>query len=225
MVDEGEISLFESTLDEGFEDVPTTLKTVFGRLDDYLQERQSMPDINNPVLEEESFTRNWTEDQYHNFRNTINKYREWIDDAFDELDRTESIRKWRKLFGEDFAPDVVLKANAMAVNDDFQFANPNLLLKEMKIGIENGEVDTNKLLELIHLGIQKQADWEEIQSMAQSSYDLAENDADKDVAKINFYQIYRHRGITLSPKVIADIEATMSKNCLLYTSPSPRDRG
>lgn len=212
MVDEGEISLFESTLDEGFEDVPTTLKTVIGRLDDYLQERQSMPDIKNPVLEEESFTRNWTEDHYQNFRNTIHKYREWIDDAFDELDRNESIRKWRKLFGEGFAPDVILKANAMATSDDFEFGKPNLLLKEMKFDADNGEVDTNKLLELIHLGIQKQVDWEEIKSIAQSSYDLAHNDADKDVAKINFYQIYRHRGFTLSQKVVEDIKSTMSKN-------------
>lgn len=215
MIDEEEIPIFESTLRDGFEDVPTTFKTVFGRLDDYLQERPIMPDIKNPVLEEESFTRNWTEDQYQNFRNTIHMYRGWIDDAYDETDRTESIRKWRKLFGEGFAPDVILevsKANMMATNDDFEFGKPNLLLKEMKAEAEAGVVDTNKLLELIHLGIQGKVNWEEVKSLAQSSYGLANNNADKDVAKINFYQIYRHRGFTLSQKVVEDIEATMSKN-------------
>jgi len=214
-IDEDEIELFETTLGEGFEDVPTTLKTVFTRLDDYLQERPTMPDIKNPVLEEERFTQNWTQDQYRNFRNTIQRYREWTDDAYDELDRTESIKKWRKLFGDGFAPDVILevsKANMMATSGDFEFGKPNSLLKEMKVEADDGVVDTDKLLELIHLGIHGKVDWEEVKSLAQSSYDLAYDDANKDVAKINFYQIYRHRGFTLSQKVVEDIEATMSKN-------------
>ena len=41
--------------------------------------------------------------QYSNFRSKINLYRGWIDDAYDETDREESIGKWQRVFGEDFA--------------------------------------------------------------------------------------------------------------------------
>lgn len=109
MIDDDEVPYLESTIDEGFEDVPTALKTIIGRLDDYLQSKPDMPDILNPALDDESFTRNWNPDQYTNFRNQIHRYREWVDDAYGEANRNESIRKWRRLFGEDFAQDVTLE--------------------------------------------------------------------------------------------------------------------
>lgn len=91
-----------------FTDVPTTLKTVINRLDDWLQARATLPRIENPSLPGESFTRNWTEGQYQNFRNRINQYRKWIDDAYLEAERDASIRKWRRLFGDDFAKGEVV---------------------------------------------------------------------------------------------------------------------
>ncbi len=39
-----------------------------------------------------------------NFRKTMHRYRGWIDDAYDEADRKESIRKWRRVFGDDSQP-------------------------------------------------------------------------------------------------------------------------
>ena len=94
--------------DEAYTDVPTTLKLVISNLDDYLQANPTMPDIRNPALGQESFTRNWTEAQYLNFRKFIHKYREWVDDAYDEPNKSESIRKWRRIFGDGFAKDEVL---------------------------------------------------------------------------------------------------------------------
>lgn len=92
-----------------FVDTPTTLKTVFGRMDEWLQANPYKPVVANPYLPTENFADNWTDTQYSNFRAVINRYRGWIDDAFDESDRYESIAKWRRVFGDEFAAEVVLE--------------------------------------------------------------------------------------------------------------------
>jgi len=61
-------------------------------------------------LASENFADAWaTEEQYTNFRGKIHTYREWIDDAYNEQDRSESIAKWRRVFGEDFASGVSIE--------------------------------------------------------------------------------------------------------------------
>lgn len=94
---------------KSFEDVPTALKTIIGRLDDWLQANPMRPVVSNPVLQPEVFSDLWDDDQYTNFRDKINTYRNWIDDAFAEPDRDESIGKWRRVFGEDFAKSVTIE--------------------------------------------------------------------------------------------------------------------
>ncbi|KVU74716.1 hypothetical protein WK73_15135 [Burkholderia ubonensis] len=86
-----------------FADTPTCLKTVVGRLDDWLQQHHSVPVICNPVLPSEIQSRVWDQTQYSNFRDKINLYRGWIDDAYNEADRDESIGKWQRVFGDEFA--------------------------------------------------------------------------------------------------------------------------
>lgn len=93
----------DNFLSSPFSDVPTTLKVLIGELDDWLQARPVMPTISNPVLHEENFNRHWNQDKYKNFRDRISQYRSWIDDAYTEADRDESIRKWQRVFGDDFA--------------------------------------------------------------------------------------------------------------------------
>jgi len=83
-------------------DLPTALKTLIDRLDDYLQDHPELHDVNNPVLQRESFTRHWDADKCANFRDVIHRYREWIDDAYDELDEAESRAKWQRIFGDEF---------------------------------------------------------------------------------------------------------------------------
>jgi hypothetical protein len=84
-----------------FADTPTALKTVVGRLDDLLQKYPTKPRVPNPFLATENFATAWkTEEQYTNFRDKIHTYRAWIDDAYGEQDRSESIGKWRRVFGE-----------------------------------------------------------------------------------------------------------------------------
>jgi len=98
-----------------FSDTPTALRTVIKRLDAYLQENPDMPEVVNPKLPSESFTRHWDQDKYTNFRACINRYAEWIEDAYVETDRDESIAKWRRIFGDDFAKSVVLTKAANLV--------------------------------------------------------------------------------------------------------------
>ncbi|GAN69830.1 SMODS domain-containing nucleotidyltransferase [Acetobacter orleanensis] len=92
---------------DDFIDTPTALKTIFARLDDWLQLNSKKPVVSNPFLTCEDFASGWTDEQYSNFRQKIHTYREWIDDAYMEQDRVESIAKWRRVFGSDFASHVV----------------------------------------------------------------------------------------------------------------------
>lgn len=86
-----------------FADLPTTLKTLVDRLDDWLQVRPNVPVVPNPKLPEEDQAGGWDQTQYGNFRDKVNLYRGWIDDAYAEADRDESIGKWQRVFGESFA--------------------------------------------------------------------------------------------------------------------------
>lgn len=85
-----------------FADLTTTLKTLVGRLDDWLQARPNVPTIPNPKLLQEDQASGWDQTQYGNFRDKVNLYRGWIDDAFAEEDRDESIGKWQRVFGDNF---------------------------------------------------------------------------------------------------------------------------
>ncbi|WLB87724.1 SMODS domain-containing nucleotidyltransferase [Bradyrhizobium japonicum] len=91
---------------DAFADTPTALKTMFGRLDEWCQLSPTKPNVNNPFLQSENFAESWTDEQYANFRERVNTYRGWIDEAYDEADRNESIAKWRRVFGDDFAKSV-----------------------------------------------------------------------------------------------------------------------
>jgi hypothetical protein len=84
-------------------DLPTTLKTLVGRLDNWLQARPSVPVVSNPALAQEDQACGWDAAKYSNFRDKVNLYRGWIDEAFAEEDRDESIGKWQRVFGDNFA--------------------------------------------------------------------------------------------------------------------------
>ncbi|MBV1834471.1 SMODS domain-containing nucleotidyltransferase [Novacetimonas pomaceti] len=96
---------------DAFADVPTTLRKVMQRLDDWLQARPTKPRVENPKLNSEDFAAAWTDTQYSNFRNFINKYRGWIDDAYAAEGKTDSIAAWRKIFGTAFAKGETVEAS------------------------------------------------------------------------------------------------------------------
>ncbi len=87
-----------------YKDLPTTLKTLFDRLDKYLQARTVLTEeiITNPVLQSEKFNRHWDQDRYFNFRNKVHDYNIWINEAYEEKNVNEAVKKWRKVFGDNF---------------------------------------------------------------------------------------------------------------------------
>lgn len=101
---------------KAFADVPTALQTVMGRLDDWLQARPTKPAVCNPFLAQgeaaEDFAADWTQVQYDNFRASIHRYRGWIDEAVNAIDRDNSVGAWRRLFGDAFAGSVQLDETA-----------------------------------------------------------------------------------------------------------------
>ena len=87
---------------ENFKDIPTSLKTIANRINRFLQDNSLMPEICNPVLPTESFTRHWDQDKYRNFREKFNSYTAKINEAFDAKDHNTSVKKWRELFNDNF---------------------------------------------------------------------------------------------------------------------------
>ena len=87
---------------ENFKDIPTALKTISNRINSFLQANVLMPEICNPVLDGESFTRHWDQDKYTHFREMFDLYNSRINEAFEETEHNASVKKWRKLFGDNF---------------------------------------------------------------------------------------------------------------------------
>ena len=95
-------SVWENEGGESFKTVPDTLKTVCNRINTFLQAYPIMPEVRNPVLTEETFTRHWDQDKYRNFRDKFKIYNDQVNDAHSEPAPQKSDQKWRKLFGNDF---------------------------------------------------------------------------------------------------------------------------
>ena len=91
--------------DEGTEAVGTvadTLETVLSRMNDYLQQHPSMPEIRNPVLATENFNRHWDQRRYSNFRDRIQSYAATAKRAKAEPSAEKAIKAWQELFGASF---------------------------------------------------------------------------------------------------------------------------
>ena len=82
--------------------VADTLETVLSRMNGYLQQHPSMPEIKNPVLPTENFNRHWDQRRYANFRNRIQSYAQTAKQAQSESSSGKAITIWQDLFGEDF---------------------------------------------------------------------------------------------------------------------------
>lgn len=96
-------------------DTPSALQTIMRRLDDWLQAHPDKPKVLNPALETQDFADLWNDTQYANFRNFVNKYRNWVDEAVAAETRADSIEKWRKIFGDEFAKGENVKRSEAVV--------------------------------------------------------------------------------------------------------------
>ena len=100
---------------EDFRDIANTLKTVSNRINDFLQNNPAVPEVCNPVLPEESFTRHWDQDKYGHFRYLFNTYNRKVNEAFEATDHNTSVKKWRELFGDKFGELKDVPASAAAI--------------------------------------------------------------------------------------------------------------
>ena len=97
--------------DAQFKTVPDALLTVITRMDEFLRSHPSMPEIHNPALPSETFTRHWDQAKYSHFRDMVASYARRIKEAYEDGDERSSVKKWRELFGDAFGS---LKAMAAA---------------------------------------------------------------------------------------------------------------
>ena len=95
-------SVYDGEGDVNFRNVPDTLYTVVNRINEFLQANPFMPEIRNPVLPGETFTRHWDQNKYRHFREMFKVYTGKINDAYNEPDGQKSVKKWQDLFGESF---------------------------------------------------------------------------------------------------------------------------
>ncbi len=92
--------------EEAVRTVADTLTTVLTRVDCYLQRHEAMPCIVNPALPSEDFNRHWSEERYVYFRERIHSHAHIAQEALTCPSIEESIRRWRRLFGEKFGTDL-----------------------------------------------------------------------------------------------------------------------
>lgn len=97
-----------------FTDVPTTLKTIAGRLDDWLSQRPIKPKVENPHLKTEDFAETLSQDEYDALRGAVSDIRRKIDSAFEAKGKYASVEAWRDVFGNQFAKGVSVLAKSEA---------------------------------------------------------------------------------------------------------------
>ena len=91
--------------DQGTESVRTvanTLVTVLTRMDGYLQQNFTMPQIKNPAMPSETFNRHWDQNRFLLFKDRVHSYAEVASGALASPSIDDSITRWRRLFGDDF---------------------------------------------------------------------------------------------------------------------------
>jgi len=94
--------LDSDNVDEHYPDVSTTFTRLITRLDIFLQANPLVPQISNPVLASENFNRHLDQARYSKFREAVHSYAQLALDAYKDTDEAQSLKKWKKIFGDSF---------------------------------------------------------------------------------------------------------------------------
>jgi len=124
---------------------------------------------------------------------------EWVRQLQRDIDRFEK---------SGVSDDLNLREKEVGSGVPFSQSLKNQVQRDIDTGVGNNY----NLLQLIHLGIEGKVDWEFVKKAAQNEYDVADNQENKDVAIINFYQVVRHRGIALGDKAIQDVKGVLGRH-------------
>jgi len=113
--------------DGKFRTAPDAVVTVTNRINAFLQSHPFMPEIANPVLPQESFTRHWDQNKYRHFRAMFARYTERINEAYAQADAGKSVAQWRGLFGDNFGKSSPKPASATAAAAATSTAAPRVV--------------------------------------------------------------------------------------------------
>lgn len=96
-----------------YSSVSNTLVTLAEELNDWLQARPSMPEVEDPSSPGTFFTpHRWSEQSYQHFRNRIATLVPDMRAALDEPNADKSADKWRLVFGDDFKKETTENKSA-----------------------------------------------------------------------------------------------------------------
>ncbi len=73
-------------------------------------------------------------------------------------------------------------------------------------------LDTNQLLDLIYLAIEGKVEWDRVSKLAEQIVQKESPGETQDIARLNFYQIARHRNRTLASDAIKDVQRIIRDN-------------
>jgi len=138
------------------------------------------------------------------FRDKLIDIEEKLEELTSTKDKHDALKLWAKVFNHDYF-------TRNYVNKSVEAAMAKSLLAEMKSELNDDVADTDKLLDLIHLGIDNLIDWQSVKEMAQKHFDLATEGSSKDVARVNYYQVAKHQGLNFSQEAIDDIKGIIAK--------------
>lgn len=111
-----QVSISDSKVSQ-YSDLPTAFLTIISRLDAFLQSNATMPVVNNPVLLTENFNRKWDQGKYEKFRNEIHKIALTASDAYQDDNEAKSLKKWQRIFGEEFTGSAKSTSLAISINE------------------------------------------------------------------------------------------------------------
>lgn len=85
-----------------YSDLPTALLTIVTDLDEWLKYQFAKPHVADPSGTGLDFDHRWNDESFYYFKSRIRVHAEEIRAAYDEDDFDESVKKWQKVFGDDF---------------------------------------------------------------------------------------------------------------------------
>ncbi|QAA80556.1 nucleotidyltransferase [Aequorivita sp. H23M31] len=155
-------------------------------------------DYSRPESEKENFADRWNLEP-----ELANSFFEWVQQLKRDLKSFEK---------SGLSDNLNLKTKSFGTGDRID----KILIEETEKILENGvglfSSNNRELLDLIHLGIEGKTEWEPIIELAKSYYSKADEGESKDIAKVNYYQIFRHKGHIFSQEARNDIEDVLRRN-------------
>lgn len=160
-------------------------------------------DLTRPEIERENFADRWNLEP-----KLANAFFEWSQ----QLKR--DITSFKK---SGISDNLNLKTKSFGTGDKID----KILKEELEKKLNNGNTmysnDGNDLLKMIHLGIEGKTEWEPIKKLALAHFQNTEEGENKDIAKVNYYQIAGHQGRSFSKEAREDILGVLRRH---HDSPS-----